>query len=107
MGLNDMRTLKKKPKRGRPTRAESVRRKAKATLVATDIINTEPVAFDPRKVLREIAGDPAMPPTARVAAARALIGAEDPTDDAGTGAGDALTRRATQLLIQATKGRPQ
>jgi hypothetical protein len=62
-------TLEKSRRRpGRPTREAEVRR-------ALAEIGCDPLAIDPLRILAAIAADGTMPPTARVAAARALLGA--------------------------------
>jgi hypothetical protein len=67
-----MATIPERPRRrrGRPTREEEVRR----TLAE---IGCDPALVDPRRVLASIAADESMPPTARVAAARTLLGQRD------------------------------
>jgi hypothetical protein len=67
-----MGTIPEKPRRrpGRPNKAEEVRR-------ALAEIGCDPALIDPRRILAGIACDAAAPPTARVAAARALLGQRD------------------------------
>jgi hypothetical protein len=79
-----------KPKGGRPSRAQA---SAKA-LAGVDLANVDPVA-----VLRSIAGDTSAPASARVSAARTLLGLA-PGGEAGDGVGDDLSRRAVELLAQ-------
>jgi hypothetical protein len=93
-----------KARGGRPTRAEALRK----AIAAAGI---DPAAVDPKRILAGIAADVAAPPTARVAAAKALLAAnmalpppvhvapeEVPEDDV-------LTRRALALMAAGT--RPQ
>ena len=77
-----------KRRRGRPNRAEA---SAKALRdVDLDLV-------DPRSVLLAIAGDTSAPATARVAAARVLLGQPDqPPADAG--GADTVTALAIKLL---------
>jgi hypothetical protein len=61
----------------------------------------DPTAIDPLRILAAIAVNRSMPPTARVAACRALIAARAPdrsVTSAVAAAGDAVTERAQQLL---------
>ena len=67
-----MATTPEKPRRrpGRPSKEEEVRR-------ALAEIGVDPSLIDPRRVLAAICINKAMPPTARVAAAKALLGLKD------------------------------
>src|SRR5262245_21673826 len=58
-------------RRGRPTREEELRR-------ALVELGVDPALVDPLRVLASVAGDAGAPPSARVAAARALLAARDP-----------------------------
>jgi len=87
-----------KPQRrpGRPSKAEELRRVLAG-------IGIDPSAIDPLRILAAIAADGSMPPTARVAACRALIAARDPerSEDSAVDsavASDAVSVRAQQLL---------
>lgn len=95
-----------KPRGGRPTKAQTARRRILETGV-------DPALVDPRRILAGIAVDPAAPATARVAAARALLsatpGLAPPSEPEFEGPTvmppeDLLTQRALALL---TGGRPQ
>jgi len=84
---------------GRPSKAEEMRR-------ALAEAGVDPTAIDPLRILAAIAGNGSMPPTARVAACRALIAARDPersVTSAVAAAGDAVTERAQQLLAARRK----
>jgi hypothetical protein len=88
-----MATTPEKPRRrpGRPSKAEEVRR------VLAEI-GIDPSAIDPMRILADIAANGSMPPTARVAACKALLGQRDqPAEDSAV-AGDAVSVRAQQLL---------
>jgi hypothetical protein len=83
-------------RRGRPTKDEEIRR-------ALAEIGCDPTAIDPFRILASIAANGRMPPTARVAACRALIAARDPAKDETHADGmgflsDAVSVRAQQLL---------
>lgn len=102
-----------KSRGGRPTRAQTERRRILE-------IGVDPALVDPRRVLAGIAVDPTAPATARVAASRALLAANagiagladlaaqearaDATLEPEMPAEDVLTRRALALM---TTGRPQ
>ena len=59
----------------------------------------DPTAIDPLRILAAIAVNRSMPPTARVAACRALIAARDPERSVtSAAAGDAVSVRAQELL---------
>jgi hypothetical protein len=62
-------------------------------------IGIDPTAIDPLRILAAIAANGSMPPTARVAACRALIMARDPerSEDPAI-VGDAISVRAQELL---------
>jgi hypothetical protein len=85
--------LKPKPKRrrGRPRRAEA---SAKA-LAKVDL-----TTLDPRQVLLEVAADTSAPASARVAAARALLG-----DDSGKKPPAAPADRVTELALEILRGK--
>ena len=85
-------------RRGRPTREEEVRR-------ALAEVGCDPMAIDPLRILAGIAADESMPPTARVAAAKALLAARDQGDPAEgfAAGGDAISVRAQQLLAARRK----
>jgi hypothetical protein len=82
-----------KPKRkgGRPNRAEA---SAKA-LLGVDL-----TALDPVAVLREIMGDRSQPGSTRVAAARTLLGVQDP-DPAEDRPGGDINARAVAMMRRA------
>jgi hypothetical protein len=62
-------------------------------------IGCDPLAVDPLRILAGIAANGRMPPTARVAACKALLAARDQDPaEASAVAGDAVTVRAQQLL---------
>jgi hypothetical protein len=89
-----MATTDEKPRRrpGRPTKEEEVRR-------ALAEAGCDPTAIDPLRILAAIAVNRSMPPTARVAACRALIAARDRDPaEASAVVGDAISVRAQQLL---------
>lgn len=67
-----MATIPERPRRrrGRPTREEEMRRALAAA-------GCDPVAVDPLRILAAIAADGSMPPTARVAACKVLLGQRD------------------------------
>jgi hypothetical protein len=67
-----MATTPEKPRRrpGRPSKAEEVRR-------ALAAVGCDPAAIDPLRILAGIAADETIAPTARVAAARTLLGQRD------------------------------
>jgi hypothetical protein len=62
-------------------------------------IGVDPALIDPRRILAGIAANRSMPPTARVAACKALLAArdQDPAEVSAV-AGDAVSRRAQELL---------
>jgi hypothetical protein len=84
-------------RRGRSTREEEVRR-------ALAEIGVDPALIDPRRILASIAANRSMPPTARVAACKALLGQrdQDPAEEAAV-AGDAVSTRALQLMEAARR----
>ena len=91
-----MATTPEKPRRrpGRPSKEEEVRQ-------ALAEAGCDPTAIDPLRILAAIAVNRLMPPTARVAACRALIAARDPERSevsAAAAADDALAVRAQELL---------
>jgi hypothetical protein len=83
----------KSPRRpGRPSKEEEVRQ-------ALAEAGCDPTAIDPLRILASIAVNRSMPPTARVAACRALIAARDPERSVtSAGVGDAVSARAQELL---------
>jgi hypothetical protein len=88
---NDPGVTPRKPRRkgGRPSRAEA---SAKA-LLGVDLTAVDPVA-----ILRAIAADRSAPASARVSAAKALLGLRDQDPAEAAIAGDAISVRAQQLL---------
>ena len=89
-----MATTPEKPRRrtGRPSKAEEVRRVLAG-------IGIDPTAIDPLRILAAIAANGSMPPTARVAACRALIMAREPErSEVSAAVGDAVSARAQELL---------
>jgi hypothetical protein len=89
-----MPTTPEKPRRrpGRPTRQEEMQR-------ALAQIGLDPTLIDPLRILASIAANKNMPPTARVAAAKALLAARDRDPaEASAVVGDAISVRAQQLL---------
>lgn len=82
---------------GRPSKAEEMRR-------ALAEAGVDPTAIDPLRILAAIAVNRSMPPTARVAACRALIAARDPErSEASAVVGDAVSVRAQELLAARRK----
>ena len=90
--VDDPAATPRKPrlKGGRPSRAEASAR----ALAGIDLSTVDPIA-----ILRAIAADSSQPASARVSAAKALLGQGDqaPAMDAAAG-GDAVSVRAQQLL---------
>jgi hypothetical protein len=84
-------------KRGRPSREEEVRRE----LAETGI---DPASIDPLRILAAIAADGSMPPTARVAACKVLLGVkdQDSAEDPATAASN-VAERAIRLMNAARK----
>jgi hypothetical protein len=79
-------------RRGRPSKQEEVRQ-------ALATVGCDPAAVDPLRILAGIAADESMPPTARVAACKALLAPRDPEQpDHSVADGDAVSMRAQQLL---------
>jgi hypothetical protein len=78
-----------KPQRrpGRPSREDEVRR----TLAE---IGVDPTAIDPLRILASIAINRSMPPTARVAACKVLLGVRDQEDDGDGGDAARINERA-------------
>ena len=90
-------TEKPSRRRGRPSKQEELRQ-------ALAEIGVDPALIDPRKILAAIAINKSMPPTARVAACRALIAARDPErSEASAVVGDAVSVRAQELLAARRK----
>jgi hypothetical protein len=87
--------LRRRP--GRPSKEEEMRRVLAG-------IGIDPSAIDPMRILAAIAANGSMPPTARVAACRALIAARDPerSEDSAV-VGDAISVRAQELLAARRK----
>jgi hypothetical protein len=85
--------MKQKRRRGRPTRQEA----SKAALAGIDL-----AAIDPRQVLLTICADPSAPASARVAAARALLGNSAAADEQVVQDGD-IGAVARALLAQARR----
>jgi hypothetical protein len=79
-------------RRGRPTREEEMRH-------ALAELGIDPALVDPLRVLASIAANRSMPPTARVAACKALLAARDQGPaEASVVVGDAVSVRAQELL---------
>jgi len=87
---------KPRRRRGRPTREEEVRR-------ALAEIGVDPALIDPRRVLASIAVNRSMPPTARVAACKALLGQRDQEPAEDSAAGSDVAQRAIRLMAAARK----
>jgi hypothetical protein len=83
-------------RRGRPTRKEEV-----ARVLAE--IGVDPALVDPLRILAGIAANGRMPPTARVAACKALLGVrdQDPAEDPAAGSG--VAERAIRLMAAGRK----
>jgi hypothetical protein len=90
-------TEKPSRRRGRPSRKEEMER-------ALAEIGIDSALIDPRRILASIAANRSMPPTARVAACKALLGQrdQDPAEEAAV-AGDAVSTRALQLIEAARR----
>jgi hypothetical protein len=89
-----MATIHEKPPRrpGRPSKEEEVRQ-------ALAEIGIDPALIDPRRILASIAANRSMPPTCRVAAAKALLAARDQDPaEASAAVADAVSVRAQELL---------
>jgi hypothetical protein len=87
-------TPEKSPRRrpGRPSKEEEVRQ----ALAENGI---DPALVDVRRILAAIAVNKSMPPTARVAACKALLAARDQDPvEASAVTGDAISVRAQELL---------
>ena len=90
-------TEKPSRRRGRPSKEEEVRR-------ALAEIGVDPALIDPRRILAAICINKSMPPTARVAAAKALLSARDQEHPAeGFEAGTDVAARAIELMAAARK----
>src|SRR5262245_33796931 len=91
-------TEKSTRRRGRPSKAEELQAAMRALAI-------DPRSVDPLAVLAGIMMDPALPASARVQAARALIAARDAErpEDHSPAAGDAVSVRAQQLLAARRK----
>jgi hypothetical protein len=83
-------------RRGRPTRQEEMQR-------ALAEIGLDPTLINPLRILASIAANKSMPPTARVAACKVLLGVrdEDPAEDSV--AGSDVAERAIKLMAAARK----
>jgi hypothetical protein len=92
-----------KPRRrpGRPTKQEEIRR-------ALSAAGCDPAAIDPLRILAGIAADETKPPTARVAACKALIAARSAPPDLVDGlavvTNGVLGDRAIRLLAATRRG---
>jgi hypothetical protein len=85
-------TPEKSPRRrGRPTKEEELRR-------ALAEIGCDPAAVDPLRILAGIAADESMPPTARVAACKVLLGVKDQDSAEDSAAGGDVAARAIRLM---------
>ena len=84
---------KKSPRRrGRPSKQEELQRSLAE-------IGIDPALIDPLRILASIAANRSMPPTARVAACKALLAARDQGPaEASVVVGDAVSVRAQELL---------
>ena len=84
-------------RRGRPTRQEEMQR-------ALAEIGLDPTLINPLRILASIAANKSMPPTARVAACKVLLGVrdEDPAEDSAA-AGSDVAERAIKLMAAARK----
>jgi hypothetical protein len=93
-----MATTPEKPRRrpGRPTKAEEVRR------VLAEI-GVDPALVDPLRILAGIAANGRMPPTARVAACKALLGVRDQDSAEDSAVGSDVAERAIRLMAAARK----
>lgn len=80
-------------RRGRPTKEDEVRQALAAA-------GCDPEAVDPLRILAGIAADESKPPTARVAACKALLAVRDQAPAEATGA-DRLNARAVVLMGRA------
>jgi hypothetical protein len=93
-----MATTTEKPRRrpGRPTKAEELQRVLSG-------IGIDPTLINPLRILASIAANKSMPPTARVAACKVLLGVrdEDPVEDSA--AGSDVAARAIRLMAAARK----
>jgi hypothetical protein len=68
-------------------------------------IGIDPALIDPLRILASIAANRSMPPTARVAACKVLLGVRDEDqaeDEATAGSGD-VAERAIRLMAAARK----
>jgi hypothetical protein len=82
-----------KPRRrpGRPTKQEELRRVLAG-------IGIDPSAIDPLRILAAIAANGSMPPTARVAACKALLGAKEQDSAEDSAAGSDVAACAIRLM---------
>ena len=90
-------TDKPSRRRGRPSRKEDMER-------ALAEIGIDPALVNPLRILAAIAANGRMPPTARVAACKVLLGMrdEDPAEDSAA-AGSDVAERAIKLMAAARK----
>jgi hypothetical protein len=90
-------TDKPSRRRGRPSRKEEMER-------ALAEIGIDPALVNPLRILAAIAANGRMPPTARVAACKVLLGVrdEDPAEDSAA-AGSDVAERAIKLMAAARK----
>jgi len=90
-------TDKPSRRRGRPSRKEDMER-------ALAEIGIDPALVNPLRILAAIAANGRMPPTARVAACKVLLGVrdEDPAEDSAA-AGSDVAERAIKLMAAARK----
>ena len=90
-------TEKPSRRRGRPSRKEEMER-------ALAEIGIDPALVSPLRILAAIAANGRMPPTARVAACKVLLGVrdEDPAEDSAA-AGSDVAERAIKLMAAARK----
>ena len=84
-------TEKPSRRRGRPSKEEEVRQ-------ALAEIGVDPALIDPRRILAAIAINKSMPPTARVAACKALLHVQDQDDPAEDRPGGDINARAVAMM---------
>jgi hypothetical protein len=66
-------------------------------------IGINPMAIDPLRILAGIAANESMPPTARVAACKVLLGVKDQDPAEDSAAGSDVAARAIRLMAAARK----
>ena len=76
---------------GRPSKAEELRRVLAG-------IGIDPSPIDPLRILADIAANRSMPPTARVAACKVLLGVKDQDPAEDSVAGSDVAARAIRLM---------